>query len=95
MNRCQDKSFIKNDSFYGVAHTGKADDDFWLAVCASAKNETAEVMTHPGYTDGLDPQKTRLIEQRLVELESLCSESTKDAVKNAGIELIHYGDTWK
>ena len=92
INRCQDKSLIKNDSFYGIAHTGKADDDFWQAVCSSAKEEVAEVMTHPGYTDGLDPAKTRLIEQRQIELESLCSEKRKCAVAEAKIELIHYGN---
>ena len=92
INRCQDKSLIRNDSFYGIAHTGKADDDFWQAVCAGAKAEVAEVMTHPGYSDGLDPAKTRLIEERQVELEAICSEKTKLAVAEANIELIHYGD---
>ena len=48
-------------------------------------------MTHPGYTEGLDPAKTRLIEQRLIELEALCSDELKEAFAGAGIELTHYG----
>jgi hopanoid biosynthesis associated protein HpnK len=91
INRWQDNSVIKNDAFYGIAHTGKADDEFWKAVCENAETEVAEVMTHPGYLDGLDPEKTRLIDERVVELEALCSESTKKAIADAGVELIHYG----
>ena len=91
VNRWQNDSVIKNDAFYGIAHTGKADDEFWQAVCIAAKTEVAEVMTHPGYRQGLDPARTRLIDERVVELEALCSESTKKAIADSGIELIHYG----
>lgn len=92
INRLQDNSLIKNDAFYGIAHTGKADDEFWRAVCKNAETEVAEVMTHPGYLQGLDPAKTRLIDERVVELEALCSESTKKAIADSGVELIHYGN---
>ena len=51
----------------------------------------AEVMTHPGYAEGLDATKTRLIAQRLVELEALCSDRTQKIIKDADIELTHYG----
>ena len=91
VNRWQNNTFIKNEAFYGIAHTGKADDEFWRAVCKNAEMEVAEVMMHPGYRQGLDPAKTRLIDERVVELEALCSESTKKAIADAGIELIHYG----
>ena len=91
VNRWQNNTFIKNEAFYGIAHTGKADDEFWRAVCKNAETEVAEVMMHPGYRQGLDPARTRLIDERVVELEALCSESTKKAIADAGIELIHYG----
>ena len=52
---------------------------------------TAELMTHPGYTYDLDATRTRLVKQREVELEALCSEKTKKFFKDAGIKLIHYG----
>lgn len=92
IDRAKDKKYIVTDAFYGVAHTGKADDDFWQAVSRHASTGVSEVMVHPGYADGLDPDKTRLIQQRQVELESLCSEKTKAFIADAGIELINYGE---
>jgi len=50
-----------------------------------------EVMTHPGFIDGLDPGKTRLLHQRKVELEALCSRKTKRYFEEAGVKLVHYG----
>jgi predicted glycoside hydrolase/deacetylase ChbG (UPF0249 family) len=48
-------------------------------------------MTHPGFKEGLDATRTRLVEQREMELRALCSEQTKSSVKEAGIQLVHYG----
>jgi predicted glycoside hydrolase/deacetylase ChbG (UPF0249 family) len=51
----------------------------------------AEIMTHPGFVDGLDPNKTRLVQQRKGELDALCSEKTRQYFTDAGIKLVHYG----
>lgn len=92
VNSVQNRDFIKNDAFYGIAHTGKADIDFWMAVCKNARPGVGEVMVHPGYVQGLDPKKTRLIEQRVIELDALCSGKTKACIEDAGIEIVNYGD---
>jgi predicted glycoside hydrolase/deacetylase ChbG (UPF0249 family) len=51
----------------------------------------AEVMTHPGFIEGLDVSKTRLVQQRRVELDALCSERTKQYFKETGVRLVNYG----
>jgi chitin disaccharide deacetylase len=91
INRIQNSAFLKTDVLLGVAHTGKIDVNFFKAVALYNLAATAEVMTHPGFADGLDPSQTRLVEQRKVEFEALCSERTKQYLKNAGIKLVHYG----
>lgn len=91
INRLQNSAVVKNDAFFGLAHTGAINEEFWIKVCRCGFDGVVEVMTHPGYVDGLDPDKTRLIEERKVELESLRSDEVKQAVAEAKIELIHYG----
>ena len=92
INRMQDPGLLKIDALLGVAHTGKINADFFKAVAFYNTAATVEVMTHPGYADGLDPAKTRLIRQRKVELEALCSEKTKQHFKDAKVKLVHYGN---
>jgi hopanoid biosynthesis associated protein HpnK len=94
VSNCQklDNRFIKNDIFFGVAHTGRIDDAFWSEIGRTQFTGVAEVMTHPGYTDGLDRCRTRLIEQRVIEFKALCAPATKQILADAGIELIHYGN---
>ncbi len=91
INRRQNSTFIKNDVFLGVAHTGKIDVDFWQQVAKNPFAGVVEVMTHPGFIEGLDPRRTRLIEQRQIELEALCSEEVRKSLSDADIELTHYG----
>ncbi|HUW18131.1 MAG TPA: ChbG/HpnK family deacetylase [Sedimentisphaerales bacterium] len=91
INRLQNRDFLVTDMLLGIAHTGKIDVNFFRAVTLYSSASIAEVMTHPGFTDGLKPEKTRLLGQRKVELEALCSEKTKRYFKDAGIKLVHYG----
>jgi len=91
INRMQNKDFLKNDALLGIAHTGKIDVNFFKAVTLYNSTATVEVMTHPGFIDGLDADKTRLLHQRKVELDALCSEKTRQYFKDAGIKLVHYG----
>ncbi len=91
INRRQNDTFIKNDVFLGTAHTGKIDVDFWRQVARTGFRGVVEVMTHPGFAEGLDPRRTRLIEQRRIELEALCSEEVRKSLADANIELTHYG----
>ena len=89
--RYLDKSLLVNDYLCGVLHTGRCDELFWEQLCGVLSGKIVEVMVHPGYTEGLDRQKTRLIEQRVVELEALCSENVKRFLAQANVELVHYG----
>jgi len=91
VNRWQNRSFFKTEAILGVAHTGNINVNFFRAVSLYNTAATAEVMTHPGYTFDLDSSKTRLVGQRQVELEALCSEKTKRYFKEAGIKPVHYG----
>lgn len=91
INRIQNPDFLKTDALLGVAHTGRIDVNFFRAVALYNTAATVEVMTHPGLLDGLDRSKTRLLHQRKVELEALCSEKTKQYLEDAGIKLVHYG----
>jgi chitin disaccharide deacetylase len=84
-------NLFKNDFLFGIAHTGKINAEFWSHLAKSPFDATIELMTHPGFTDGLEPLKTRLIEQRKVELDALCSQDIKEMVSAAKIELTHYG----
>ncbi len=86
-----DATFIKNQCLFGLAHTGKIDGEFWSMLAGNMPDGPAEVMTHPGYAEGLDPTKTRLVARRLVELEAMCSDRTQKIIKDADIELTHYG----
>jgi hopanoid biosynthesis associated protein HpnK len=89
---CQkiDSRFIKNDIFFGVLHTGRIDDKFWAEIGKTQFEGVAEVMTHPGYPQGLT--HTRLVKEREVELKWLCDAGTKKILGEAGIELVHYGN---
>jgi hopanoid biosynthesis associated protein HpnK len=90
INRLQNSDFLKTDCLLGVAHTGKIDVNFFKAVALYNSAATAEVMTHPGFDDGLKQNQRRM--QRKGEFEALCSERTKQYFKDAGIKLVHYGN---
>jgi hopanoid biosynthesis associated protein HpnK len=91
LNRWQNRSFFKTDALLGVAHTGSINVNFFRAVSLYNTAVIAEMMAHPGYTYDLDTTTTRLVRQREIELEALCSEKTKQFFKDARIELLHYG----
>jgi chitin disaccharide deacetylase len=90
-NRLQNSAFFKTDAMFGVNHVGKINTVFMRAVSLYNNASTAEVMTHPGYTYDLDAGNTRLVKQREIEIETLCSDKTKQYFKEAGIVLVNYG----
>jgi len=93
INHLQNSSFLKTGALLGIAHTGMIDRSFWRAL-ARYGNDLApvvEVMTHPGYPEGLETANTRLIRQRKIELDALCSEQTSKFLRDAGMVLVHYG----
>jgi predicted glycoside hydrolase/deacetylase ChbG (UPF0249 family) len=91
INRWQTAVFFKTDALLGVAHTGNINVNFFQAVSLYNSAAIAEVMTHPGFTYDIDATWTRLVKQRQAELEALCSETTKQYLRDASIKLVHYG----
>ncbi len=89
INRLQNAGLLKTDAFLGIAHGGKINVNFFKAVTLYNSAETAEVMTHPGLADSRSWAGHAL--RRKIELEAICSEITKQYLKNAGIKLVHYG----
>jgi predicted glycoside hydrolase/deacetylase ChbG (UPF0249 family) len=93
INRFQNPEFLKTKATYGIAHTGKIDINFFKALVMDTPSgySPAEVMTHPGYIEGLEKFKTRLVESRKLEFDTLCSKEVRQFLQDAGVKLIHYG----
>ena len=91
LNQHQTGRYIKTNLFLGLAHTGRIDEKFWAEVARTQLAGVVEIMTHPGCTDGLKADETRLLQQRRTELKWLCNEKTKKCLSDAGYKLIHYG----
>lgn len=91
INRFQEKEFIKTEAFYGSSHLGKIDVSLIKALSLYNRAPTAELMTHPATED--EPQRPyRVIElSRKAELEALCDDRSKKYIRDAKIELVHYG----
>jgi predicted glycoside hydrolase/deacetylase ChbG (UPF0249 family) len=68
------------DWFFGLAATGRTDSAVWLALAAHLPAGMGEVMVHPGYVAGLTPADTRLLGQRLTELNGLCDPAVREAL---------------
>ncbi|MCJ7778971.1 MAG: ChbG/HpnK family deacetylase [Sedimentisphaerales bacterium] len=91
INRRQNPSFFKTQATLGIAHTGGINVDFLKAAIINNRAETVEIIAHPGFINGLDPTKTRLVQQRKMELDTLCDKKTKQYFKEAAVKLVHYG----
>lgn len=91
MNRLQNGDFIKTDATLGISHVGRMDVNFFRAVTLYNSARTVEIMTHPGFAEGLDPANTTLVAQRKMELDALCDQRAKELFKDARIKLVHYG----
>jgi hopanoid biosynthesis associated protein HpnK len=91
INRRQNPAFFKTQAVLGIAHTGKIDIDFLKVAIIHSRVGTTEIITHPGFIDGLDQGKTRLVQQRKMELDALCDKGIKQYFKDAAVKLVHYG----
>jgi len=91
INRRQNPAFFKTQTVLGIAHTGRIDIDFLKAAIIHNRVETTEIITHPGFINGLDPTKTRLVQQRKMELDALCDKKIKGYFEEAPVKLVHYG----
>ncbi len=92
INRIQSSTFIKNQFLIGLAHTGKIDRTFLYTLADENFSGITELMTHPGYDTGLDIVKTRLIEERQIELKALTDPDIIRKFQLKNIKLINYTD---
>jgi hopanoid biosynthesis associated protein HpnK len=91
LNRLQNDKFFKTDEFFGIAHTGRIDVRFLRAVGLHNTVSIAEIMTHPGFPQGLERTQSRLIQQRESELKVLCDKQIRLLFEKSAIQLVHYG----
>ncbi|MBN1796425.1 MAG: ChbG/HpnK family deacetylase [Sedimentisphaerales bacterium] len=91
VNRLQDKGLIKTECIYGIAHMGKIDVSFFNAVSLYNDAEVAEVLTHPAISDDPGTKDIMSKPKRKTEFETLCDPKVKEYFREAGIELVHYG----
>ena len=77
---------------WGIAHTGRIDENWLLTAIGAVGPGTTEFMVHPGLPGESDAQATRLLETRRVELAALCSPHVKEAIEQHQVRLVHYGN---
>jgi len=91
INRLQNHDFFRTGGMLGIAHMGKLDASFFRAVALYNPVGAAEIMTHPGFDESDEGEKSGLGSRRRMELEALCSEKTKHYLEEGQIKLVHYG----
>lgn len=91
INRFQNSELFKTNALLGLSHIGKINVNFYRAVTLYSPSETVEVITHPGFLEGLDQNKTSLLHQRVVEFNALVDDRTKHYFRASAIKPVHYG----
>ena len=81
---------MTNDWFYGLTMTGRTDVPAIEALAKGAPAGVGELMVHPGYAHDV-AGKTRLVAERVAEMEALCDPRARAAIEAAGIRLVRYG----
>ena len=77
--------------FFGLSQTGFLNTPILEQMLRAVPDGTSEIMCHPGYVDAeLLNTRTRLREQRQIELEALTSSSVRQLVNELGAHLIPY-----
>jgi predicted glycoside hydrolase/deacetylase ChbG (UPF0249 family) len=79
-----------NDWFYGLATTGRTDVGVIEALAKAAPEGIGELMVHPGYVHDSTERDTRLLKERVLEMEALCDPRARAAMRAAGIRLVRY-----
>jgi predicted glycoside hydrolase/deacetylase ChbG (UPF0249 family) len=79
------------DWFFGLATTGRTTSAVWLALAAALPAGCGEVMVHPGYITDVTAADTRLLRDRVTELEALCDPAVREALAAAGTRLGYFG----
>ncbi len=81
------------DRFYGLSETGFLDAQCLEGLLGRVPEGTTELMCHPGWLDvDLIETGTRLLSQRVVELQALMAPAVRKLGADRGIRLISYRD---
>ena len=80
------------DGTVGIVLTGFLNRRRLDALIRRIPDGTWELVTHPGYSDGALSPLSGLTASRETELALLTSPSTRDLLKQCGVELISYRD---
>jgi predicted glycoside hydrolase/deacetylase ChbG (UPF0249 family) len=78
------------DWFFGLVTTGRTNGDIWQRLTDHLPQGLGEVMVHPGYIADITAADTRLLQQRLTEMEALCNPALRDQLQQRGIQLVTY-----
>jgi predicted glycoside hydrolase/deacetylase ChbG (UPF0249 family) len=79
------------DWFFGLATTGRTNVNVWQRLVDNPPAGLGEVMVHPGYIADITRDETRLLQERVVEMEALCDPAIRSRLQEKGIQLVHYG----
>ena len=63
----------------------------WLALAGALPAGCGEVMVHPGYITDVTAAETRLLQERLTELEALCDPAVREALAQREVTLSAFG----
>ena len=80
------------DWFFGLGTTGRTDREIWQRLVERMPKGLGELMVQPGYVGDVTPQDTRLLKERVVEMEALCDPRLRAGLAAAGVRLVRYGD---
>ncbi|HUO07107.1 MAG TPA: ChbG/HpnK family deacetylase [Phycisphaerae bacterium] len=80
------------DWFFGLATTGRTNDLVWQRLIDHLPKGLVEVMVHPGYIADITPADTRLLQERLTEMNALCNPAVRNRLHQKGIQLVHFGN---
>jgi predicted glycoside hydrolase/deacetylase ChbG (UPF0249 family) len=66
-----------------------------IKILNKLESGVTEIMSHPGFIDEDLRSITSLVEQRLTELNTLCSKKARNAIDENNIELSTFGNIFK
>ncbi len=79
------------DWFFGLSTTGRTGVEVYETLASSGREGLGELMVHPGYVDGITMNETRLMHERVVEMEALCDARVRAALTPA-VKLVRDGE---
>jgi chitin disaccharide deacetylase len=89
----EEAGVVTPDGCIGIAATGGLTAKTFRDLIEHLPEGTWEFVSHPGYNDAeLDTVQTRLRASREKEMAILTSAQAKEALQNAGVQLISYRD---